>query len=166
MEGVRNPADLSVVEADIAEIAADIAALVVDIADLETDIAALQNDVTDIKATTDGLPTLSETGGTLTTDGTEQNIYINNTPLGIFRPVCVKVDFTDHTAGETVVIRVYYRLRAAGAMILQSETTYAGVLDPPLLDITLEPNRFGVQVTIERTAGVARDYDWEVFYEL
>jgi len=152
MEGVRNPADLT-------EIEADIAALVVD-------LAALQDDVTDIKAVTDGLPTLSETGGTVTTDGTEQNVYINNTPLGVFRPVCVKVDFTDHAATETIVLRTYYRIRAAGAMVLQDTQTFVGLVDPELINIDLEPNRFGVQVTIEKTAGTNRDYDWEAFYEI
>ena len=159
MEGVRNPADLSAVEADIAEIAVDIAALVVD-------VTALQADVTDIKAVTDGLPTLSETGGTVTTDGTEQNVYINNTPLGVFRPVCVKVNFTNHTATETIVLRTYYRIRAAGAMVLQDTVTYVGLVDPELINIDLEPNRFGVQVTIEKTAGANRDYDWEAFWKL
>lgn len=152
MEGVRNPADLT-------EIEADIAALVVN-------VTALQADVTDIKAVTDALPTLSETGGTVTTDGTEQNVYINATPLGVFNPVCVKVDFTDHTATETIVIRTYYRIVAAGAMILQDTQTLIGLVDPELISIDLEANRFGVQVTIEKTAGTNRDYDWEAFWKL
>jgi len=151
-EGVRNPADLTVVEAAIAE--------------LTVDLAAMQADVTDIKAVTDGLPTLTETGGTITTDGTEQNVYINNTPLGVFRPVCVKLDFTDHTVTETVVLRTYYRLRAGGLAILQDTVTYAGVVSPELVNINLEPNRFGVQVTMEKTAGTNRDYDWEALYEI
>ena len=151
-EGVRNPADLAEMEAAIGEIVVD--------------LALVQADVTDIKAVTDGLPTLSETGGTVTTDGTEQNVYINNTPLGVFRPVCVKVDFTDHTATETIVLRTYYRIRAAGAMVLQDTVTYVGLVDPELINIDLEPNRFGVQVTIEKTAGTNRDYDWEALYEI
>ena len=96
MEGVRNPADLSVVEADIAEIAADIAALVVDVADLETDVAALQSDVTDIKAVTDGLPTLSEAGGTVTTDGTEQNsVFYSSVLTGTDEDEAVKKPLDD-----------------------------------------------------------------------
>jgi len=113
-----------------------------------------------------GLPTLAETGGTVTTDGTEQNVYVNNAPLGVYNPICVKIDFTDHTAGETVVLRMYCRIRIAGALILQDELTYAGAVSPELINITLEPNRFGVQVTIEKTVGTNRDYDWEVFYEI
>jgi len=152
-EGVRNPTDTTQLEADIAELAAD--------------VALIQADVTDILAIANGLPTLSETGGTVTTDGTEQNVYINSTPLGIFRPVCVKIDFTNHTAGETVVIREYYQIKAGvPAPILQNSTTYAGVPANPLINIDLQPNRFGVKVTIEKTAGANRDYDWEAFYEI
>ena len=152
-EGVHNPADLTELEADIAE--------------LVVDVAALQEDVTDIKETTDALPTLTETGGTVTTDGTEQNVYINDVPLGVFRPVCVKVDFTDHTATETIVLRTYYRITAGvAAPILQDTVTFIGLVSPPLINVELEPNRFGVRVTIEKTAGTNRDYDWTSFYEI
>jgi len=151
-EGVRNPADLTELEADLAAI--------------EAAIIIIDGLVDTIEAVTSALPTLSETGGTVTTDGTEQNIYINNVPLGIFNPICVKIDCTDHTATETIVLRVYYRIRVAGALILQDELTYAGLISPELINIDLEPNRFGVQVTIEKTAGTNRDYDWEVFYEI
>jgi len=151
-EGVHNPADLAEVEA----------ALVV----IDDEIEALQNDITDIKAITDALPTLTETGGTVTTDGTEQNVYINSTPLGVFRPLCVKLDCTDHTATETIVLRVYYKMSLPGVFILQDEMTYAGLISPELINIALESNRFGVQVTIEKTAGTNRDYDWEAFYEI
>ena len=133
---------------------------------LEASVQDLQDDVTDIKATTDGLPVLSETGGTVTTDGTEQNVYINNTPLGIFRPVCVKIDFTNHTAGETVIVREYYRIKVAGNIILQDAVTYTGVPANPLISIDLDPNRFGIKITIEKTAGANRAYDWEAFYEI
>ena len=159
MEGVRNPADLSAVEADIAEIAVDIAALVVD-------VTALQADVTDIKAVTDGLPTLSETGGTVTTDGTEQNVYVNEAPAGVFRPMCVKLDCTNQTATETVVIRTYYRIAPAGAYVLQDTLTFVGAISPELVNIDLEPNRYGVRVTLELTAGTNREYTWEVCYKI
>ena len=112
--------------------------------------------------------TLQETGGTLTTDGTEQDVYINNAPSGIFEPRLVKVDLTSNQAGETVVLRSYHRIVSGGALIQDSDDgdfTFAGVQDPKLKNVPLHPNRYGVSVTLERTAGVARDCDWEVFYE-
>ena len=114
-----------------------------------------------------GLPTLSETGGTVTTDGTEQNVYINANPLGVYNPICVTINCTAQTAGETIVVRLYYDNAPGGAgLILADELTYVGLISPEMLVIDLEPNRFGVQVTIEKTAGTNRDYDWEVFYEI
>ena len=110
--------------------------------------------------------TLTETGGTLTTDGTEQTVYINNAPAGIFDPKMIQIDFTNHTATETVVIREYYRIKSGGGLIKKDERTFAGVQDPLLKNVTLEPNRFGVQVTIEKTAGTNRAYDFEAVYKI
>lgn len=153
-EGVDNPADLRELEAAID--------------DLDADVVLLQADVTDILEVTNALPTLTETGGMVTTDGTEQNVYINLVPLGIFKPICVKVDFTNQTVTETVIVRTYYRITAglADPFTLQDEVTYVGPVSPELINIELEPNRFGVQVTIEKTVGTNRAYNWEAFYEI
>jgi len=156
-EGVRNPADLQ----PVLDILGDFATT---LADAITEIA---EDMETISAIVNALPTLAETGGTVTTDGTEQNVYVNNVPLGVFEPRCVKIDCSNQTAGETIVIRTYYQI-AAGvpAPILQDTLTFVGLISPELINIDLGPNRFGVWVTIERTAGVARAYPWEAFYEI
>ena len=110
--------------------------------------------------------TLTETGGTLTTDGTEQNIYTNDAPAGIYSPREVFIDFTNQTAGETLVVREYYRIKSGGDLIKIDETSFVGVQDPLLKCISLKDNRFGIQVTAELTAGVNRDYDWEAIYKI
>ena len=153
MTGVRNPTDVSDLEAAVAAIAAT--------------LGLVETDVTLIRAIIEALGVLTETGGELTTDGTEQNVYINNLPAGVFRPICVKIDFTNQTVTETVVLRTYYRIKRAvdgGVLRLQDTVTFAGPQDPVLVNIDLEPNRFGVSVTIEKTAGTNRAYDWEVLY--
>ncbi len=128
------------------------------------DIRQLEENVESIQAVTDALEVLTETGGTLTTDGTEQVVYVNETPAGVFRPLIVKIDFTAHEATETAVVRTYYRIVDGGAYVQQDEAEYIGVLDPLLLNIALEPNRYGVRVTIEKTAGTNRAYPWEAVY--
>ena len=150
-EGVHNPLDETEILANIAIIDA----IVDDI--LEDTVA--------IREVTDSESILSENGGQLTTDGTEQILCTQENPAGILRPVCCKIDFTNHTAGETVVIRVSYRIGPGLNLIKQSETTFAGAQDPDLINIGLEPNRYGFGITIEKTAGTNRAYDWEVFYE-
>lgn len=107
---------------------------------------------------------LTETGGTLTADGTEQTIYINNAPAGVFEPVKVQVDCTNMAAGDVTVLRSYFRVAAGGNLIKKDEVTLNGAQDPALKNVELEPNRYGVQVTLEQTAGTNRDYDWAVFY--
>lgn len=110
--------------------------------------------------------TLTETGGTVTTDGTEQNVYINNAPAGVYDPEIIQIDFTNHTATETVVIKEYYRIKSGGGLIKKDERTFAGVQDPLLKNVVLEPNRFGVKVTIDKTVGTNRAYDWEAVYKV
>lgn len=104
----------------------------------------------------------AETGGTLTADGTEQNIYINNTPAGIFEPLIANIDCTNMAAGDVTILRAYYRIAAGGNLRKKDEVTLNGAQDPALKNIILEPNRYGIQVTLEQTAGTNRDYDWEV----
>jgi len=172
MAGEISTVDASALEAEHASLAAqhvslaaEHTALAAAHAVLVGEHAALQVVVDAIKVVTDSLSVLTETGGTLTTDGGEQNVYINNAPSGIYRPVCVKIDFTAHTAGETVVVRAYYRIKSGGGYILQDEDTYAGLVSPELINVTLEPNRYGVKVTMEKTVGANRAYDWEAVYE-
>jgi len=107
--------------------------------------------------------TLNEAGGIVTTTGpgNEDNVYINDAPAGVFRPMVVTLDTSDLAGGETVTVRVRKRINAVGAQeIIGVPVIFAGVQAEPLKDIELQPNRFGVSVTIEGTAGVV--YDWEV----
>ncbi len=111
-----------------------------------------------------GMLVLTETSGTLTSTGGEDIVYVNNAPAGVFEPKVVKIDTTDNTVAEAVVVRLYYRIQVGGGWIMEDEVTFAGVQAVPLKNIDLAPNRFGVRVTLERTLGAARDYDWEVLY--
>jgi len=119
-----------------------------------------------IVAIIEAMGILEETGGTLTTDGNEQIVYVNETPAGVFVPKCVKINVTNHTAGETIVIREYYRTETGGAWLEEDELEFAGAIAQDDITIDLDPNRFGVKVTLELTGGANRDYPWEVFYEV
>ncbi len=115
---------------------------------------------------------LTETGGTLTATGGEDNVYINNAPAGVFKPQVVLIDLDAMTtaAGDVTAIKVYYRLKSAGGLQLYDYMTFTGD-DGGLTDnkkvvaVTLLPNRFGLKVTLTQTAGVNKTYDWEVLYE-
>jgi len=158
MDGIVNPTDIRPILDIIGEFE-----------DIEETLAAITEEIIEdteaIRATTDAEAILSEIAGQIATDGNVQNLYIAEAPAGIFRPICVKIDFTNHTAGETVVIKTHYRIAPGGAHIEHDSVTYAGVVSPELINIDLEPNRYGIKVTIQKTAGTNRAYDWEVFYE-
>ena len=144
----------------------DDTALLALIAIIDGIVDEILEDTNAIREVTDSEAILTETSGSITTDGTEQNVYINLAPAGIHRPICFKIDMTNQTAAETVVLRTYYQIAPGGALVLQDTVTYAGVVSPELINIDLEPNRYGIAVTIQNTAiGTHRAYDWEVFYE-
>jgi len=108
---------------------------------------------------------LTETGGTVTATGlgTEDNIYVNDAPAGEFEPRKVVVDLSDLAGGETATLRTYYRIKSGGVARLKgAPVIFNGVQAEPMKDIELEPNRFGIVVTIEATVGVI--FDWEVHY--
>lgn len=113
------------------------------------------------------LLTLTETGGTVTATapGTEDNVYINDAPAGVFKPLLVTIDLSDLAGGETVTFRTRYRIAPGGALELKgAPVIFNGVQAEPLKDIELQPNRYGVQVTLEGTTGVV--FPWEVHYEV
>jgi len=136
------------------------------VAVIDGEIEALQEDVDAIEAIAEAEAILEETGGTLTTDGTEQNVYINNAPEGVYEPRWFNINFTNHTVTETVVLRTYYRNVDGGGSIQDDSETFAGVPVNLLLWVQLKPTRYGVRVTVEKTAGTNRAYVWEVFYEV
>lgn len=96
---------------------------------------------------------------------TEYDIYRVEDPMGVFKPLKVMVDFTNQTAAETVVVRIYYRITGGGLLTLKDEQTFAGAQTEDIKNIELEPNRHGVQVTITRIAGAAQDYEWMAAFE-
>ena len=109
---------------------------------------------------------LTETGGTVTTDGTVQILYVNDAPAGVYSPRIINIDFTNQTATETIELSVYYRIKSGGTPRLSDVVTVTGAQDVDLKTIELKDNRFGVLVTIEKTAGTNRAYDYEVFYKV
>ena len=162
MSGISNPADLTVTSATLAAIMAIVT-------DTNADLVLAHADITDIMAVTDGLPTLSSAVGSTTSTviNTEYSLYINNAPLGVFKPVLVTVNFLNQTATETVILRKYRRDTDGGVWSLFDESDpIVGVQSPVLIGVNLGPNRFGVRLTIERTVGTARAYPWASFYEI
>ena len=101
--------------------------------DLEDDVTTILAGVSASAPMAGAMGILTETGGTLTTDGNEQNLYINETPAGVFVPRTLKINTTNHTAAETIVIREYYRTVSGGnylehdELLLSFHKNYVGI---------------------------------------
>lgn len=129
------------------------------------EIVPMHLTVDQIFALVNAILTTTETGGTITTNGAEQDVYINNAPAGVYEPLVVKIDLTSMTAAESITVRVRDRIRPGGGLLVaDTPIVYAGVQAVPLKYVTLQPNRYGVQVTLECTVGGPIDVDWEVIY--
>lgn len=106
------------------------------------------------------MPTLSETGGSLLTDGTEQLLYVRDAPMSVFDPRVVMIGLDDMVALDNLQVRIYYRLSDGGAWHLQDYAQYTGA-DGGLADgrkmivVELAPCRHGVEVTVQQTVGTA-----------
>lgn len=107
-------------------------------------------------------------GGTLVADGSEQDLHLNNAPDNTFEPQVIIVNLDNMQGGDTVVLRVYYRITAAGNLEQHTFTQYPGAdgglaNGNTIASIDLLTNTYGIQITLEQTAGVNRNYDW--YYE-
>ena len=143
------------------------AAILAVIAILQAAVAAMQLDVDDIKAVTEAEGVLEETGGIITSVlATEVTVYQNNTPAGVFKPKVVKISTANHTVTETITIKEYYRNVSGGALELYDWETYVGAITAEGITIRLDPNRFGVEVTLFLDAGTPRNYTWGTIYEV
>ena len=126
-------------------------------------IADIENDVTVIKAVA-GQAQLYETGDTITTTGAVQTLWVSETPSGLFIPAYLLIDFTNQTVTETVDIVIYYRITSGGGYIAFDSDPITAVQSHLGKVIEFLPNRYGIKVTIEKTAGTNRAYIWEVWY--
>lgn len=99
--------------------------------------------------------------GTLTATGTEDDIR-ESTVEGKLH--CF-VDLTAMQAGDTIVIRQYMKIKAAGSYVKYAEETFSDVQSLPMLYVVTKPSKHGIRISLEQTAGTNRDYDWETFIE-
>ena len=125
--------------------------------------------VDQIHAQTSAELTIQSSGGTLTTDGSEQTLYQDDEPLGVWSPIALLLDLDDMGAGETIEVKVYHRMSEAGGLQLFAFYTWAGAdgsLDnsEKIDQIDLYPNRHGFLLSLELTAGSNIDVPWEFYY--
>jgi len=98
----------------------------------------------------------------------ETNLFIDDAPVRATAGRSVKVDLTNVAAGDTYVIREYYRLVAMGAYVQVSDdasNTYVGVQTPVIKTVSLDTYLYGCKITAQKIAGTDRTINYESFVE-
>ena len=76
------------------------------------------------------------------------------------------IDLSNMQAGDGVTISEYVKLKTGGSYVLYDSASYSGVQAKPGLHVVKLPGKYGLNVTLEQTAGVNRDYDYNFFKEV
>jgi hypothetical protein len=101
--------------------------------------------------------------GTLTADGTEQNLVLDEIPGNPPRFLDGYVDLSAMAEGDTVVIRQYVSLVTPVSYKKYAEETFSGPQALPLLYITTKTGRYGIKVTLQQTAGTFKTFPFQFF---
>jgi len=109
---------------------------------------------------------LTRTEGDIAVTDTETNLYIDNAPAKIMDGVSIKIDTSVIEAADTFDFKVYYRIASDGTLKASAKATKAAVQSEPIYIIALEPYRYGMKVTAQRTGGTNRTFPIEVIREV
>lgn len=72
------------------------------------------------------------------------------------------IDLTNMDAGDTIIIKIYKKIKSDGNYIQQSDNiinTYTGAQVPALKDIGGSPIKYGLKITATQSAGTNRVID-------
>jgi hypothetical protein len=122
-----------------------------------------------IEAEVIGLPFSKSIVSSLTAadaTGTENELF-SHVPIGVAKPQTLKINLDNMVAGDVIAVRLYYRYASEGGWIQEDYQPYAGI-DGGLangsksISVKLDPNPYGVRVTLAQTSGTARAFGWFV----
>jgi len=102
------------------------------------------------------------TNGTLTADGTEQDFFVYD-ELG---KVTGYINLSQMEFGDEIVIRQYFRIRNGGPWGIYSQDTYSNIQATPTCYVDTKECHFGVRVTLEQTAGVYKNFEYDFVLEM
>lgn len=117
--------------------------------------------------TVDGALELSRVGGDHTmsdASSTEDTLYIQDSPSQNLAPSTLVLDLSNLASGDTLTVKVYYRLKSGGSYVEEISQAYSDAQSPACVSHDLHENRHGFKVTLTQSAGTARDIGWEVYY--
>jgi hypothetical protein len=101
--------------------------------------------------------------GSVTMDGTEKNVVLDEVTGNPQRFLEGYIDLTPMASGDTIVVRQYMKIAATGGYVKYAEETYSGAQTLPLLYITTKSGRYGIKITAQQTAGTNRTLQYQFF---
>ncbi|MEM2284556.1 MAG: hypothetical protein QXL29_08145 [Zestosphaera sp.] len=101
--------------------------------------------------------------GTLTADGSEQNVVLDEVEGNPPRFLEGHIDLSNMADGDTVVIRQYFKISPTGTYKKYAEETFSNAQPIPLLHVISNVGRYGIKVTLQQTAGTYRSFDYQFF---
>jgi hypothetical protein len=101
--------------------------------------------------------------GTVTMDGTEKVVVLDEISGNPQRFLEGYVDLSPMASGDTIVVRQYMKIASAGDYVKYAEETYSDAQSIPLLFIVTKPGRYGIKVTSQQTAGTNRTLTYQFF---
>ena len=96
---------------------------------------------------------------TLTADGTEQTV-IESTSIGEIEGW---IDLANMASGDTVIIKVYAKMKSGGTYRRYDSTTYSDAQTNPAIHLIKLSAEYGFKVTLQQTAGSYRTFDYNFF---
>lgn len=104
------------------------------------------------------MATLEE--GTLAATGAVQDVITGSNKNISKKRVEGYIDLSNMQNGDTVVITHYVKVKSSGSFIRKWQATYSGVQSDPLLGFPAHFYPYGIQIQLQQTAGVNRNYDF------
>lgn len=104
------------------------------------------------------LGSATEIEGTLTATGLEQDLV--STTDNKLHVIDGHIDLTPLQAGDTVVVKQYFKVKSGGQFIEYAEETYNDVQTQPDLHISTNYGKYGIRITLTQTGGTNRSYDY------
>jgi hypothetical protein len=101
--------------------------------------------------------------GSLTMDGTEQTLFIDEIGGNPPRYLEGYVDLSSMGAEDKIVLKIYVKISPNGDYKAYAEAPYEGIQDLPLAYLATKPTRYGLKITAKQTAGTYRTLTYQFF---
>lgn len=111
---------------------------------------------------------LTRTYAAISCSAVETNLFIDDAPTRGAIGKTVQVDLSALQAGDTYILREYYRHTSGGSYIKTTDdslNTFTGVQTPAVKIVSLEPYLYGYKLTAQKSAGTDRIINYEAFVE-